>query len=82
MDRRVGLLLGVLLLLANACSSDATPSRKLLQRSVKRCSHLHPECLSCSVQGINSINNSTAMVCLSCTSPSYQVKADGTSCGE
>lgn len=80
MGRSFGLLLGLLLL--SACDSDAATNRGLLQRSIKRCQQLHPECLSCSVQGTNGASNSTAMICLSCTSPSYKVKADGSSCGK
>lgn len=82
MGRSFGLLLGLLLLVGSACNSDASTNRRLLQRSIKRCKQVHPECLSCSVQGTNSASNSTAMICLSCTSPSYKVQADGSSCGE
>jgi hypothetical protein len=67
---------------SSSCSANATQSRKLLQRSIKRCKQLHPECLSCSVQGTNTVNNSTAMICLSCTSPGYRVTAAATSCGK
>jgi hypothetical protein len=71
-----------LLLLCSSCVADSLTHRKLLQRSVKNCTQLHPQCRSCSVLGLNSITNSTAMVCLACSKPAYQVTEDATSCGE
>jgi hypothetical protein len=82
MAGRVSLLLFGVLLLGTIGSIHASKSRNLLQLSVKLCTQLHPQCRSCAFQGTENSNNSTAMICLSCTSPGYRVTEEGASCGE
>lgn len=82
MTPRIGLCVLGVLLLCSTVLAEPVSSRKLLQRSVKNCTQLHPQCRSCSVLGTNSITNSTAMTCLACSPPAYRVTVNSLSCGK